>query len=307
MGKGGTFDRSYADFGLARSARQVVSAVRDRGKLDAELDVLAEQMREVERRVESVRDGPMADLSLLEIGPGQGMERALYLSQRNDVTTLDSDVIPLGFEPASYAAMLRANGASRVLKTAGRELIVGRRKRGAWRARLDAPDEKRIHRRFGDVHDPLLRDERFDGFLSWSVFEHVADPGQALDNLFGVIRPGGFFYISLHLWTSTNGHHDIRSFTSDRIDALPLWAHLREDTRDMIKPSSYLNEWRLERWRELFASKAPGSVEVLEQYEHPEVIGPRIEGELAGKLDGYSREELLTVALVYYGRVPDRA
>lgn len=94
----------------------------------------------------------------------------------------------------------------------------------------------------------------------------------------------------------------MRSFTGD--DSLPLWGHLRPTQAHLIKPSAYLNEWRLEQWRELMDEKADGYEEVLEKFEHPEVLGPYLTGSLRDELADYSNDELLTVNAVYIGRKP---
>jgi hypothetical protein len=74
------------------------------------------------------------------------------------------------------------------------------------------------------------------------------------------------------------------------------------DCRRLVRPSAYVNAWRLRQWRELFASLSPGHAEILEQFEHPETFGPRIVGDVARDLAGYDREELLTVNAVFFGR-----
>ncbi len=304
MDQTSSFEKSYADFGLYRSFRQFKQAFSDRSDVREDMAVLLNQVAESEQRMEAIYGAPIANLSILEIGPGQGMERALYFGRKNNITTLDTDVIPFGFEPTNYLEMLRANGFGRFAKTAGREIVIGRKNRGAWQDLIKAPDLKRPTRLFGDICSEIPAQGAFDAVMSWSVFEHVADPDQALDNVLATLKPGGFFYISLHLWTCNNGHHDIRAFTGDEQEELPLWAHLRENTQAMIQPSSFLNQWRLEQWRELFNRKVPGTTEVLEKFEHPEVFGPKLVGELRDELADYTFDELLTVNAVYIGRKP---
>lgn len=297
------FENSYADFSLYRSYRQVKKALGGRENVEQDMRVLHKQVIESEQRMEAVYGDPIENHDILEIGPGQGMERALYFGRKNKITTLDTDIIPFGFEPASYLKMMKANGPGRVAKTAGRELIIGRKNRSAW---LDIIKEKSVSRPkriYGNICESVPAVNAFDTVMSWSVFEHVSDPEKALDNVLASLRPGGIFYISLHLWTCNNGHHDIRAFTGSDSE-LPMWAHLRDSTKDLIKPSSYLNEWRLEQWTDLFERKSPGHTEILEKFEHPEVYGPRLTGNLADQLSEYTEDELLTVNLVYVGRKP---
>jgi len=124
-----------------------------------------------------------------------------------------------------------------------------------------------------------------------------------LTNVISALLPGGIFYLSLHLYTSNNGHHDIRAFTGHEHE-LPLWGHLRPSTRASIEPSSYLNEWRLAQWQALFSELTPGHTEFLETYEHPETYGPQLTGALKQELSQYSEQELLTVEAIYLWQKP---
>ena len=303
MSQSPAFENSYADFSLYRSYRQVKKAFGGRENVGKDMSDLHAQVVTSEERMVEKFGGPIENLDILEIGPGQGMERALYFGRKNTITTLDTDIIPFGFEPKNYYKMLRTNGPGRLAKTAGRELIIGRKNRSAWRNIINAKKVRRPKRIYGDICQSVPAVNAFDSVMSWSVFEHVPDPEKALDNVLASLRPGGFFYISLHLWTSNNGHHDIRAFTGSDAE-LPMWAHLRESTKSIPKPSSYLNEWRLPQWTELFERKTPGTTEILEQFEHPELYGPRLTGGLLEQLSDYTRDELLTVNAVYVGRKP---
>ncbi|HFC12519.1 MAG TPA: methyltransferase domain-containing protein, partial [Anaerolineae bacterium] len=235
-----SFKNSYADFGFYRSYRQLREAVGRRDAVLEDMRALLEQVKIAERRMESVAGQPIKQMDILEIGPGQGMERATYFGRNNKITSLDTDIIPFGFEPANYVRMLKANGFGRFAKTLGREVVIGRRNRAAWKTLITADTLDRPQRLFGDICDAVPAQNAFDCVMSWSVFEHVADPEQALDHVLAALRPGGIFYISLHLYTCNNGHHDIRSFTSEK-EEVPLWGHLRPSTQHLIKPSAYLN------------------------------------------------------------------
>jgi SAM-dependent methyltransferase len=229
------------------------------------------------------------------------MDRALYFGRKNRVQTLDLDVIPVGLSLSSYARMLQRNGPGRVIKSFGRYILTGRRRQSAWRRILGVSKLNYPSRLQGDICQSVPGESAFDLVVSWSVFEHLPDPVSALQNIIRALRPGGVFYISLHLYTSIAGHHDMRAFTGN-LDALPFWGHLRPDKAHLIHPSAYLNEWRLDKWRQLFSQMAPGFIEFLESYEHPEVYGPLLTGNLREELVDYSDEELLTVNAVYVWR-----
>ncbi|MEZ5378651.1 MAG: methyltransferase domain-containing protein [Acidimicrobiales bacterium] len=293
--------RSYADFGLMRSWRQVVNAVTtDHAAGLAPLKVGLE--RDVDR-LETQLGEQLTGLRLLEIGPGQGLERAHYLGLSNTVEALDLDVVSAR-DAAGWWRMARTNGAGRVVKSLGRELLVNRSARRSWIDLVGGTSFIRPRSHQGDIVDWRPAHGAFDAVVSWSVFEHVSDPRAALAGVIEALRPGGAALISIHNYTSANGHHDIRSFTGVDDQRL-LWGHLRPSTAAGIRPSAFLNEWRLADWRRLFDELTPGYVEYLDQYEHPEVFGPLIDGAFAEELDGYSRDELLTVNAVFVFRKAD--
>lgn len=303
MTKSSEFETSYASFGLGQSYRQLRFALQQRTSSRDGMAHLLGSVREAEQRMAMAYGRPIEGLEILEIGPGQGMMRAHYFGLKNNVTALDTDVIARGFDAPAYWQMFKKNGAGRALKSFGRELVIGRKDKAAWADVIQAEKLTMPDNLYGDICHDIPKENAFDVVMSWSVFEHIPDPQAALGNILRALRPGGIFYISLHLYTSNNGHHDIRAFTGN-VDALPLWAHLRPTTRDLITPSSYLNEWRLAQYRALFATTVPGSDEILEQFEHPAVYGPQLEGALRAELADYTDDELLTVNVVYIGRKP---
>ena len=139
--------------------------------------------------------------------------------------------------------------------------------------------------------------------MTWSAFEHLGSPERALRNLDASLKRGGVLYVSIHLYTSNTGHHDIRAFTGGAGE-LPLWAHLRPSTQALVHPSAFLNRWRIAQWRELFARLAPGAREYRDEYRHREWYEPLLNRELRSELAAYSDEELFTVDLTYAWRKP---
>lgn len=298
-----TFENSYADFGWRRSYHQLRHHLQERGSAETHMRTLLEYVELAERRMVAHNDGgPIRGMEILEIGPGQGLERATFFGRLNTVTGMDTDVIARGLSPWQYREMLRHNGVGRVVKTLGREVVVNRPNRAAWKKLLGVSKLNLPAAVYGNICDAPPALNAYDMVMSWSVFEHVSDPAAAMDNVLAALKPGGLVYISLHNYTAENGHHDMRSFTGD--DTLPLWGHLRHSTAHLIKPSAYLNEWRLQQWRDLMADKLPEHNEILEKFEHPEVYGPKLRGVLREELAAYSEDELLSVNLVYIGRKP---
>jgi SAM-dependent methyltransferase len=295
--------KTYATFGLERSWFQIRQALLDRRNAKRNMHLLFQLLQAAEARMVAQAQQPIEHMRILEIGPGQGMERARYFGIKNQVIGLDLDVIPIHMNLQDYYRVLKLNGMGRLAKTLGRKLIVAKANENAWCKAVGVekmPYPLMLH---GDICGKLPSLGQFDLIMSWSVFEHLPDPRTALENVIGLLKPGGIFYLSLHLYTSNNGHHDIRAFTGLE-EKLPLWGHLRQSTRTQIFPSSYLNQWRLFQWRELFASLTPGHTEFLESndFHCRNLMG--IHPELRAELGEYRDEELSTVDAVYVWQKP---
>lgn len=295
--------KSYANFGLSRSMRQLKHAFQNRRQIDESMVTLLELVKESEQRMQRQLGKKVEQLRILEIGPGQGLERARYFGRKNRVIGMDLDVIPVGFDVHSYLRMWRENGAGRVVKSVGRQMLIGHANEQAWASLLGVEKFKNPTLIHGNICEEPPTLGQFDVIMSWSVFEHLPNPQQALHNVIELLKPGGIFYLSLHLYTSNNGHHDIRAFTGNE-DKLPLWAHLRPSTQAAIAPSAYLNEWRLPQWRDLFTTLAPDHREILEAFESYERFQPQMTDALRHELAEYSDEELYTINAVYTWRKP---
>lgn len=297
------FQKSYADFGFQRSLRQAKHAFNNRRRAETDMRFLYESMAVPEERIAKRLGTSVTNKAILEIGPGQGLERARYFGIYNDVTGMDLDVIPTEFDLGLYWQMAKANGIGRVAKTMGRKLIIGGANDKAWAKISGTKKVKNPRIVYGDIGQEALFQNEFDVVMTWSVFEHLPDPKQALQNVILSLKPGGVFYISLHLYTAHDGHHDIRAFTGDA-DSLPLWGHLRPSQNHKIQPSAFLNEWRIKQWQDLFAEVAPDADEYLDEYEVRERFGPVMTPELRNELADYSDEELYTVNAVYVWQKP---
>ncbi|TFV58288.1 methyltransferase domain-containing protein [Mycobacterium sp. PS03-16] len=234
-------------------------------------------------------------LEILEVGAGQQLLRLKYFSRNNNVTALDYDIIVQGFDPAAYMRVFRSNGPKRTLKTVLRKL-----------AGIDRSYWSELEKHIGRVRSPLnvvqgdahampWPDSSFDFIYSFSVFEHVNDPAKCLDEVIRVLKPGGVFCISTHMYTSDSGAHDPRSFLPRHADLAP-WAHLRPAHQNSVKPNAYCNAWRNGQWEDLFQERCPGVS--LRNNRSPEWLVPELAKlRSAGELAEYSDDELLTCDL----------
>lgn len=293
---------SYANFGFKRSIEQVRGLRRNHPADSGALEYLQSWIERDVSRIEQQLGGELVGRRIVEIGPGQGLERAHFLGLHNEVESLDLDMTAHGFDVPAWWAICRGNGAGRLVKTVGREVLVSRKLRVRWLERVGGDEFIYPRRHHGDICDWVHDGEPFDVAVSWSVFEHVADPRQALIATLNMLRPGGVVMVSIHNYTSWNGHHDIRSFTGSS-DPRLQWGHLRPSTSSFIKPSAYLNEWRLDDWRSLFGELLPDHVEYAEYSAEPEPE-QALDGSIGDELHDFDRDELLTVNLVFVARRP---
>ncbi len=295
--------RSYANFGLRRSASQLVGLLRNDPADVSGLEVLRDLVDRDVERIERQLGDSLAGRRILEIGPGQGLERAHYLGQRNTVESLDIDMATVGFDPRGWSAMWRTNGPGRVVKSVGRELLVGRRMRRRWVRLVGGEHYVYPVRHQGDIAEWSNDGAPFDVVVSWSVFEHVRDVRSAVLSMLRTLRPDGVVMVSIHNYTSFNGHHDIRSFSGFDDERL-MWGHLRPSTSSFVEPSAYLNEWRLREWRGLFDELLPGHDEYTDRAAENEEHERLLDGKMGAELSDYDRDELLTVNIQFVGRRP---
>ena len=294
---------TYARTRALQVFRQTLEAVVARDAIEKQVMTFASRLRRDEERMAQALGRPVRGLDILEIGAGQQCERARYLGQYNLTTVIDLDWIPRTSGIGDYVAMLKRNGVGRLIKTAGRRLLrVDRMRRDAWARALGTSTFRDPFMMHGDVCSDPLPESAFDLIVSWSVFEHLRDPAAAMRNIWRALRPDGVFFIGIHLYTATNGHHDFsRSQTGD--DGLPPWAHLRPSTRHLVRPSAFLNEWRVADWRRLYADYAEVK-EYLDDYGDAVRMRGLLTDSLRAELDAFDEPELVTIDAYYVGKKP---
>ncbi|MFJ4458016.1 class I SAM-dependent methyltransferase [Lysobacter enzymogenes] len=159
-----------------------------------------------------------------------------------------------------------------------------------------------------DAMNTIYRDGVFDAVCSFNAFEHIPDPGAALNEIVRVLKPGGFAYITFDpIWTCDFGSHFQHRVSRP-------WQHLISDNEqfsEMMRQagapedevSEYLhamNRRRLSYYRELFDS-IRGRVEFLYENDWSGCAIPGSEShenfERCLSL-GFSREELLLRGIV---------
>ncbi len=241
---------------------------------------------------------------MLDIGGGQLLPAALYFAQTNDVVSIDQAFVPRPGEPTDYVRMLRRNGPVRTMKTLGRKALgVDRVFRNSLADLVDVEKLRNPTLWTADAADVDAEDESFDVVYSFSVFEHLDDPPAVVAEASRLLRRGGVAILHVHPFTSENGAHDPRVMSGDR-RTLPLWAHLRPQHRELVASNAYLNEWGVDRWRELFASMLPGSDVVLRGDDDPARRVQLAALQRTGELEGYNDDELLNADLYCFWQRP---
>jgi ubiquinone/menaquinone biosynthesis C-methylase UbiE len=261
------------------------------------------QQRDVVKALEDLRGAPLVNCDLLEIGPGQTRLFLMVTGLTNHAIGVDQEPTPDHLGLREIWKIWRDNGSFRAVKTLGRHLLgIDRKTRTELARQLGVRRSSlKTHIHLGDAQALPFEDASFDAVVSTSVFEHLSDPAKAAAEVARVLRPGGVAHMITHLYTSHTGAHDVRLFLDPK--ALPPWPHLREATRGLVQPNSYLNEWRLAQYRRAFEDHWPGHSDWLGIEEHPsqaDLDALRAKGEL----QEYNDEELRASVLVTSWRKP---
>jgi len=278
---------------------------RQSKNIPQQVSTLIGRLRDAEQTVYAVAGKRFEGLRVLEIGPGQKLRQTRFFARRNDVTAIDIDELVQSPNLGSYWRMLRANGMTRVFKTAARRWLgIDAAYEAEMTKQLGTPTPTKLDVRRMDAAAMTFDEQTFDLVYSYSVFEHLPDSAGVLRDIVRVLRPGGVAYISLHLYTSDNGCHDARIFSGQRKN-LPLWSHLRAAHAPNVRPNSYLNKLRIAEWMKLFETQMPGTLFRRLKYGEKRLLPEIAKLRAAGELEGYENDELLTTDFVAVWRKPD--
>ena len=292
--------RSYASIkkNFSSHVTDIANLFREKTRdIPDQLRVFLERTKRVEETVLRQTGIKLEGLKILEIGTGQLPLRLKYFSAKNEVTGIDADPVPQGFDFGAYGRLLRSGDGLRLVKTIGRKIIgVDRLSRVELEKQTGRKFSKKLKIIQADAERLPFPDGSFDFIYSFSVFEHLKNPAACLKEINRVLKLGGGFYIAVHLYASDNGCHDPRIFSGNRKD-IPWWAHLRPEHAQKVRPNAFLNKIRLDEWEKIFSGECPGVFFEYLQYNREFFAGKLKEIRKNGELAGYTDDELLTVDL----------
>lgn len=152
----------------------------------------------------------------------------------------------------------------------------------------------------GDVSILPFREESFDLVTSVAAFEHFLDVPAVLKETYRVVRPGGFVWALVHLFSSPSGGHNV-SLSEVPLRTVPSgvdpWDHLRRRRLPFHVP---LNQWRTKQYLSEFGKH----FEIVKRYCAMREGEDLLTGEIESELSEYSRDELTCGAYVIVGRKP---
>ncbi|HTZ75092.1 MAG TPA: methyltransferase domain-containing protein [Candidatus Aquilonibacter sp.] len=235
---------------------------------------------------------------ILDVGPGQFLIQSRYFALEGKVTGLDAEVILDRFSARGLVDTLRHNGLRRAVKTVVRRAAgIDRMYVLALRQRLGVDALPAVDLRRGDACRMPFPENSFDMVYCRAVLHHLDDPRAALQEMRRVLRAGGVAWVELHPYSSWNGSLDPRVMFGG--DQRLYWGHLQHGPSEVVD-GARLNKLRLSEWRELFSRAWPGSKFELVVTDHP-VLQLLVDQLIAaGRVEGYSREELLTTTAVAF-------
>jgi SAM-dependent methyltransferase len=290
--------------GLGGSFREALALYRIRKDAAARISQLTAEAEAFERIIVGFWSVPPEGRSILEVGPGHFFAQAYYFARKNNVTTIDTDVIPIDMNILTYLSMFMHNGPQRSVKTIVRKVMgIDAQHRKYLKTKLRVSKLPPVQVLLGDVCRTEFPDCSFDVVLCRSVLQHITDPSAALTEMTRVLRPGGVVISNLHLYTSHNGSLDPRVILGDYEDAL-LWAHLRSPMAADFRGNCFLNKLRLGDWRTLFFSSWPGCTIETEKSSRTGIEESAKAMIDSGALSDYGIGELTTHTVLAFWQKP---
>jgi SAM-dependent methyltransferase len=147
-----------------------------------------------------------------------------------------------------------------------------------------------------DASNTRFDDASFDLVFSFNVFEHLPEPQIVIKEIIRLLRPGGGFLLSFPHFAHPNALHDLR-YTTRAANAPPPWAHLIPEELRLVNQGAFINDIRLDMWKELFREHCPGVAFAHKSLQDPKLMTRIRQCRERGLLSGFTDEELMTEEL----------
>jgi len=230
--------------------------------------------------------GELKGKKILDVGCGRRYPYTLlFHSLGNDVVGIDVAYVGCEFFIKRYWKELTLNGFKSFVRAVLFDFLG--QKRTYYKTLQElcnfSLNKKGLIFKKMNAENLTFQEATFDLVVSISCFEHIKNVPKAISELNRVLKPGGFAYIKIHLFTSrTGGHHIGRQYKF-----VPPWDHLRQNR---FPVPEYLNKLKKDEWLGLVSEKYV-IIEIISQLdrEAEELLTP----EILSELSEYSKDELL--------------
>ena len=237
--------RIYGHFTNAQGEKlALVSELRDqikpgwRAMLEPEVSDPLPSAGVMQRRLDAWRDKfqvtsaffdtfglTIADKTVLEIGAYDGVT-AYTLAAAGAASVTGIDIAAYYINQAMNEEVNQESIAKK-----NREL---EDKRNGYRHAVGEDIAKKVAFREDDICSSGIPSESVDVIFSWEVMEHVGAPAAAFNEMYRMLRPGGFVFHEYNPFFSINGGHSLCTLDF-------LWGHARLTAADFER---YLDEIR---------------------------------------------------------------
>jgi ubiquinone/menaquinone biosynthesis C-methylase UbiE len=237
---------------------------------------------------------------ILDIGCGpMAKEVALFKTDGANVTGIDIEVPSYNMNAIVVLRSLTHNGFERAIKSIIRSMLFD----GIYVKRLSACYGKtilytKLDTRLMSATNLQFPDNQFDFIISNCVFEHIEDVPKAVQELNRVLKISGLARISIHLFPSPSGGHNLEWLFPDSAPSkrVPPWDHLLDNK---YPANNYLNKLRLDDYRNIFQRHMVIVKEQTKQ-EGLSILTSDLRERLLNK--GYLEKDLLTKYVSLYCR-----
>lgn len=229
------------------------------------------------------------DVRILEIGCGQRFATTLlFHSLGAHVIGIDTDFVDPNFSIKGLLSVWKKNGFERFVKTLFRHILFDRAYYDTIEKEFGRPLKwDNVDIRMMNASSLEFPDNHFDYVYSNAVFEHINDIDKACSEIARVLNNGGIANISVHLFPSLSGGHNLEwAYPNEKPSkSVPPWDHLKQT---LFPAHVYLNRLREKDYLLVF-NKYFSIIDMESRYEGEQFLTK----EILNELSHFSRDELL--------------